>query len=497
MAIPASQIVAVNPRLIQPGGNDLVINGLLLTKNALLPVGATAFYSPEGVGAIFGLESDEYKAAVTYFNGYDNSFQKPRELLFGARIAEARAAWLRSAPYKGTLAELKTVTDGAMIVTIDGTAAAITGADFSGASTLSDVATAIQTALAEKVAGTTVTFSSIANTFTITSPTTGAASTITYADAPTSGTDLAALLGFSQNSGATVSPGADATTSAQDLQSILEFSANWATFSTMWEAEQAEALEFAQWATGKGVDFLYVPWSSTITGAQALMTAFEDATVSATSLIYGGSVGGFAYAAFIMGIAASIDWNRTGGVINFAFKSGAGLAPTVTVGETSAALDRAGINFYGSYATRNDSFNFLYPAAMCGDYRFIDSFINAVWLNNAMQLSVMNGLAVSGRVPYTEEGYTLIRSWLADPVERALNNGVIEPGLTLSESQKAQLIREAGLDITGELDTAGYYIQVLDPGPAVRVTRDSPLVSLWYTYGGSVNKIVLASTAIV
>jgi hypothetical protein len=109
----------------------------------------------------------------------------------------------------------------------------------------------------------------------------------------------------------------------------------------------------------------------------------------------------------------------------------------------------------------------------------------------------MNGLTNAGRVPYNDRGYALIRAWLQDPVNRAVNNGCIDPGVTLSESQKAQIYNETGKDLTTELWTKGYAILVEDAGAAVRVGRNSPIISVYYTYGGSVNRIEVASTAIL
>ena len=50
MAIPASQIVNVTPRLIAAGGTDLVMNGLLLTTNSLIPTSGmvVSFTSADG-----------------------------------------------------------------------------------------------------------------------------------------------------------------------------------------------------------------------------------------------------------------------------------------------------------------------------------------------------------------------------------------------------------------------------------------------------------------
>ena len=71
MAIPASRIVNVTPRLIAAGGTDLVMNGLLLTMNPLIPLTSFAltFTSADAVGEYFGMTSDEYLFAVRYFLG--------------------------------------------------------------------------------------------------------------------------------------------------------------------------------------------------------------------------------------------------------------------------------------------------------------------------------------------------------------------------------------------------------------------------------------------
>ena len=171
--------------------------------------------------------------------------------------------------------------------------------------------------------------------------------------------------------------------------------------------------------------------------------------------------------------------------------------PTIDNATEATTLLGKKCNLYGTYATRNDEFVWLYDANMFGDYNFIDPFINAIWFNNALQVAIMNGLEMSPRVPYNEDGYTLIRSWCQDPINRARKNGVIDPGVTLSEAQKAELIREAGLDITSNLQTDGYYLQVADAGAQVRTTRDTPNVSLFYSYGGSINRIELASTLFI
>ena len=132
-----------------------------------------------------------------------------------------------------------------------------------------------------------------------------------------------------------------------------------------------------------------------------------------------------------------------------------------------------------------------------GQFEFVDAFLGNLWIRNALQVAIIEGLNQSGRVPYTDEGYTLIRAWCADPINRALTNGAIEPGVELSEAQKAELYAEIGEDVASQIFTDGYYLQVSDPGASVRAERESPICGLWYTYGGSVHKINLPVTAVL
>lgn len=495
MAIPASQIVKINPRVIQASGTDLVLNGMFLTTNNLIPAGSVmGFSTADDVGAFFGTASDEYTVAAVYFQGYKNSFKKPRQIFFGSRVNAAAAAWLRGSKFTGTLAQLQAVTAGTLDLSINGTAVALTALDFSSATSLSGCATVLQTALSAALASTQCAYSSQTGAFQITSPTTGASSAITYCEDGT----LATLLGLTEAKGATLSQGSDALDVAANMRSIRGATENWATFTFLYSASDDEMLELSAWASAQGVEYLFVCWSTDSNLKNQVDTTsiaykFKEANAGATTLVFGDAK----YAAFIMGEAASIDWDRTQGAINFAFKSGDALAPTIDNATEATTLLQKHCNLYGTYATRNDDFVWLYDANMFGDYRYIDPFVNAIWLNNALQVSIMNGLEISPRVPYNEDGYTLIRSWCQDPINRARKNGVIDPGVTLSEAQKAELIREAGLDITSNLQTDGYYLQVADAGAQVRTTRDTPNVSLWYSYGGSVNRIEMASTLFI
>jgi hypothetical protein len=499
MAIPASHIVSVIPRVITGGSADLELNGLLLTDNPIISASTMVleFPSAAAVGDYFGRPSVEYAAADVYFTSYNNKFTAPKAFFVARRIVSAAPAWLRGARLSKTLAQLKAVTAGGLTLSIDSTAVAVSEVDLSGATSFSDAAALLQTALAAQKAGTTVSYSSLTGAFTITSPTAGADSEVSFA-APGTGTDLSALLNLTQEAGAVLSAGMEALSVPEQMTKIRARTENWVSFTTAWEAEAEEMLEWASWASNN-YGWLYVAYSTNPATVSADSAADPASVLKAagydhTAIVYGS----LEYAAFILGVVASVAWQRVNGTITAAFKKQSGLAPMVADEGTASILEAKNCNYFGNFATRNAEFVFLYPGCLsASDYGYIDPYVNSVWLNNRLQVALMDGITSAGRVPYNQRGYTMIKAWMMDPVNAARNNAAIEPGVVLSERQKSEVINEAGLDISSELWTQGYYIQVLDPGAQARARRDSPVVSLWYTYGGAVQRIEVASTAIL
>lgn len=495
MAIAASHIVKVLPRVLSAGSSDLELNGLILSHNELISADTLVleFSSAAAVGDYFGSNSQEYRAAEIYFTAYDHKLSAPSKLLIARRLAEDSAAYLRGGRVSGSLADLKKISAGGLAISVDGQKQVLSGLDFSQLPSFSQAAELLSTALT----GATVSYSS-QGFFTITSHSRGPGSEISFAAAVTGAEDLAALLALGEADGGLLSPGREALSPEEQMKAILAKNQNFVSFSTLWEAETEEMLQWAAWAN-QHYGWLYVAHSEqaallSADSAHDAAQALKDSGYDHCCLIYGSHD----YAAFILGLVASIAWQRTNGTITAAFKSQSGLAARVNDESTAALLESKNCNYFGNFSTRNADFVFLYPGCLAAsDYGYIDPYINSIWLNNRLQVALMDGLRGSGRVPYNTRGYTMVAAWLLDPVNEARNNAAIEAGVQLSERQKSELINEAGLDISQELWTQGYYLQVLDPGASARAQRSSPLISLWYTYGGAVQKIEVASSALV
>ena len=496
MSINASYLVSLTPRTITGGSADLETNGMVLTTTYLLPTGtpAMSFTSAQAVSAVFGAASPEAAFAQQYFTGLTNQQKAPSALVIGLNMQQALGAWIQSAPVTAELSDFQAISDGSLTITIDGAPVSATGIDLSEAQSLSEVATTV----AEKLTGTTGAYNSDLKAFIFTTSSTGATATVSYATAGTGGTDISALLGLTEAAGAVVSQGVAAMTPAQNLDAIVAATANWSQFTTLEEVEDQELAEaYSAWADVSD-DYVYLFWSSDprmlsqTTQSGSIAAALQN-TYNCTVMLYAQSV---ATAAAALSYPATIKWDQEQGMKVLFGKSASGVPAIVTDETTAAALDALSVSYVGQFATRNAEFAFFNRGATSSSmYGFFDTLIGTIWLRSKIQRACMDGFKTVNRVPYNPQGYTIIKAWISDPIRAAKTVGVIDTGLELSDSQKAQITQEVGEDISTELYTNGYYLQVDDPEATVRAQRGSPVMSLIYCSAGSVQKIEMPVTA--
>ena len=486
--IPISQIVRVNPAVLEAAGAAIDLNGVILSQSQYLPTGqAVQFALADDVSDYFGPESVEAAMATIYFNGYEGSTRKPGRLYFYRYADSDVAAFLRSGSLETmTLSELQALT-GDLTVTIDGTEETAVALDFSAVTSFSEAATQIGTGL-----GVACTFDSQFSAFVITSATTGASSTIGYA----TGT-LAEDLKLTQQTAAVVSQGAAASVPGTLMDAVTDDTQNWATFGTAWEPDRADHDAFSDWSNAQGERYLYVGYDTDINALTAGSTDTWGAYLASSELtgtypIYGT----YAHAALVMAWAASLDFTRLNGRATMAFRRQSGMTPYVTNASNASALETNGYNFYGAYATAKDQFNFMYPGSVSGIWKWADTYINQIWLNANLQLAMVSLLLNVGSIPYNRQGYSLVEAACQDPIDAAVNFGAIRAGVALSESQKAQIQNALGVDVSRTIEAQGYYLQIADATAATRSERQSPPMTLYYTDGGSIHRLNLASIAV-
>lgn len=496
MSINADQLVSITPQLLEAGSSSLELTGVFLTRSPIIPAGRMlSFPDAAAVGEAFGTESAEYRAARVYFLGFVNSDVKPQKVFFGSYVDQDQPGWLRGGAITVPLAAIKAVTAGALSLVIDSQAVAIGGLNLSAATSYSDVADRLQTALAAELEGVTVAYSSLTAAFQITSPTTGENSAVGFASSPTG--DLAALLNLTEAAGAILSDGALAMAPSANMENLLASSRNWVTFTSVWQPDIDTRLALAEWGNGYAPRFAYVAWDTDPADVQPLVATdfgsrLAEYEYAGCAPVYGDAL----LAAFVMGAAASINLDQENGRITFAFKAQDGLTITCDDGTQAQTLIGKGYNFYGDYATANDAFRFFYPGAVSGISSWLDTYIYQICIKNDLQLALMDLFKTAKSLPYNEVGYGRVRAACLDPINKYRNHGAIVAGVTLSEAQKAEIVAKAGSDITATINAQGWFLQVRDATPANRAARKTPPCNFWYADGGSIQQIQMSSIAI-
>jgi hypothetical protein len=387
------------------------------------------------------------------------------------------------------------VTAGTIITAL-GTGTGLTGTYY-----VNKTQTAASTAITAAAVAVTVSFDSVSNAFVINSGITGPASTATYA----TGT-LAASLLMTLVTGAQISQGAAETDPVTFMMALSAQFQNWATFWTNFDPDfgsgNAQKVLFAKWTNSTNNRYAYICWdtdtsptvSAPATGCTGYLIGTNGANYSGTILVYEPSE--LYHAAFVAGWAASIDFNAINGRSTLDYKSQTGLAAAVTSASVLSNLQANGYSAYAAVATAAQNFLFMDNGQISGQFLWADSYINQIWLNNALQQALMNLLTSVKSIPYTSSGYALIRAACQDPINAGLTFGAIRPNVNISQSQIAQVNNAAGAQVVPTLIAQGWFLSIQDATSQVRAARKSPPITLWYLDGQSVQRIVLNSVEV-
>lgn len=314
--------------------------------------------------------------------------------------------------------------------------------------------------------------------------------------------NFAKTLGLTQATGAVLSQGAATAVPNTFMSALVTQTTAWATFTTLFDPDggsgNTQKQAFAAWNTLQNNRYMYVAWDTDITPTQSTNAAASLGQIligngnAGTALVYEPS--DLHLASFLMGAVASINFTQPNGNTALAYKSQSGITPAVSNQTVMTNLIANSYNTYVAAANATNNWQFFYPQTVTGPFLTIQRYVNQIWLNAGFQTSLVTLLTTVPAVPYVQAGYALIEAALLSNVQAALAFGMIQPGVNLSALQVAEVNAQAGRNIANTLQTQGYYIQVLDPGAVVRGQNGSPVVNFWYTDGGSVLQINMAST---
>ncbi|HEJ7839681.1 TPA: DUF3383 domain-containing protein [Serratia marcescens] len=479
--LPVSNIVNVTVNMALRAAQGRNFGALLIVGGSDVIDGSQRMRSYSGitdVGADFGMEAPEYKAANLYFQ----QTPQPRTLYIGRWIKEDQAALLRCAiltPAQQAISTWASVTDGAMKISIDGTNKTITAVDFSAETNLNGVAARI----AEKLSTANVTWDAVNSRFIITSKSTGASSAVGYGSANTTGTDISAMMGAVQNAGALAIPRA----AAENIQSCIY---KLADMSTGWYGLQIadtslsddDVISVAAFIQSDDVSRIF-GYTTQNTGVLDLdnendiASKLKNAKYGRTFIQYS-SASPYASAS-IFGRAFTVNFLGNNTTITLKFKQQPGIAAETLTQTQAKTLTAKNCNVFVNYD--NDT-AIIQEGLMCnGD--FFDERHGLDWLQNYVQNNLYNVLYTSTtKVPQTDPGITRLLTSVNGSLEQGVTNGLMAPGVWNGDP--------IGNLATGETLTTGYYTYappIASQAQADREARKAPVIQCAIKLAGAVH----------
>lgn len=185
--LPVSKLISVSVTLTPSAAQGANLNSAMIVGDSSVIDVVTRYRSYESlaqVGTDFGTTAPEYYAADLYFS----QSPQPTQLYIGrwAQSATPGQLWGGAVSNANQLYTAWTgITSGSFGITINSVPYAVTGLNFSAVTNLNGVASVVQTALQALLASTLCTWEAEQEDFVFQSPTTGAASTVSFLTPPT------------------------------------------------------------------------------------------------------------------------------------------------------------------------------------------------------------------------------------------------------------------------------------------------------------------------
>lgn len=481
--------ISYQPNAAQPQNTS---TGLILGSSNVIDVVARyrTYFTPAAVANDFGAAAPETLAAQEYFA----QSPQPAQLYIGRWAQTAASGQLIGGALTATQSAIATwqaITSGGVTLTVDGSAHALTGLDFSTVFTLSGVAAIIQTALqASAPTGTeTFVYNSSFNQFICTSATTGATSTVAFATTA-AGTDISTLLAMtSGSSGAYTAAGIAAETAIAAVTLFDGMIGQKFYGLAVIGAADGDHTSIANYVESGLNKHTY--W---ITSSEAAMLTNSD-TTSILHVLKGQSLrksfvqysSTNAYSAIsAMAKAINVDYTGSNTANTLMYKS----EPGVTAENLNATqLVNLTGQFGNVFVQYNNGVAILQNGTQTsGD--FTDTIVGVDALFIACQTALFNALYTSPtKIPQTDQGMAVLQNALAGVCRQFVVAGFLAPGVWTNPG--------FGSLNTGDFLQQGFYVfapLVASQSLAARAARQSVSFQVAAKLAGAVHTVQFGIT---
>lgn len=432
----------------------------------------------ESVASDFGTSAPEYLAASLYFG----QSPRPDSLMIGRWVRTATSALLKGGiltAAEQTLSNWTAITSGSFKVTIDGTEKTVTGMNFSAVTNLNGVASAINASLT----GGTIAWDG--SRFTITSSTTGVTSTLGYASAASTGTDISGLLKLTSSTALAPVPGYAAETPVEATAIFANQSGMWygLSFAASTMPSESQYLAVGAFIESASITRIFgVTETDTrvldATYTSDLASEFEALGYKRTCVQF--SENPYAVCS-LMGRAFSVNFSANRSTITLMYKQEPGIVAQNLTETQAQTLKAKRCNVFVNY--QNNTAIIQY-GVMSGQAYF-DEIHGLDWFSDALQNAEYNLLYQSKtKIPQTDAGQNQLVNVATNVCQEAINNGLIAPGQWNADGF-GQLSRGDYLD-------EGFYIYtppMASQDQSIREQRIAPPIQIALKLAGAIHEI--------
>lgn len=428
--------------------------------------------------------SSLYYALNTFFG----TNPRPSEIVV-ARVFEAdQAAYLAGGNVD--LASLQSVSDGAFKISIDDEERVLSALNFTGSSTLAEVANVLNTAMTAYA-----TVSAVNATLLVQSKTTGSTSTIGFAES-TAGeedeqTDVSAMLGLTEATGGQIFQGYVHGSIAEEAQHIADALQRGNAFCFGWTMDAdfrdtPEQFEFAEWIKARSYRAQAALVSNSVASYSATSTSDLGAKCLAANMLnvacfYDDNPQSFPDIEYLAK-AQAVDYNAADSTINMKYQTADTPAvnfPNITT--DLAVLENKKINTITGYIGQN--INIFRPGCNSHAFWYTDMWMDVCNFIAEVEIAALNVFLRNNKITYTSEGQNKFLSAISEICEKYVTNNAYADRIIADKTTQNGL----GLSPAYTLD-----IQALENVTAAqRTAREGTPITIYLNPTNAMNTIAI------
>jgi len=485
--LPVSRLISSSVNLSPSAAQSQNLSTLLIvgSSSVINTIERFRIYGDiDDIASDYGTIAPEYLAAVLAFE----QAPQPTQLCVGRWAKTATSGQLIGGTLstaQQAIANFTAIAAGALNVTVDGTIKSLTAINLSAVTNLNAVAAAITTKLAG--AGTVI-WNANYSRFEFTSATTGVTSTLTYASAPGTGTDLSVPMGIaSTSSGAYIVAGVAAETAlAATALFDAQFGQQWygLTICGAVDADHVAVASYIEATTTKHVYGVTTQEAGVLVATDTTNIAYQLKALGLNKTMVSYSSSNPYAVVSMMSRILTTDYNQNNSVITLMYKQEPGIVAESLNTTQVTALEGFNCNVYTAY----DNGTAIIEPGVVSSGEYIDTIVGVDNFAVDLQTAEFNLLYTSTtKIPQTDPGTHLIVTTAEQVCVKYVTAGLFAPG--------TWEVGGFGALSQGDFMPKGFYVYaapISTQSVADRKARKSVPIQIAAKLAGAIHKVNLA-----